>query len=73
MCHSLIGNLGGFVYVSFHGMMQDDKEMKDQLRDCISIAINLGSIVVPVYFVLTPTWCYTTLCTYRFSNHLFSA
>ena len=27
MCLSLIGYLGGFVHVSFQGMMQDDKEI----------------------------------------------
>ena len=27
MHHSLIGYPGGFVYVSFQGMMQDDKEI----------------------------------------------
>ena len=27
MCHSLIGYTVGFMYVSFQGMMQDDKEI----------------------------------------------
>ena len=27
MCHTLIGYPGGFLYVSFQGMMQDDKEI----------------------------------------------
>ena len=36
------------------------RKYKGQLRDCIGIVINLGSIVIPVDFAFTSMWHYTT-------------
>ena len=36
------------------------RKYKGQLRDCIGIVINLGSIMILVDFALMPTWHYTT-------------